>query len=136
MIVEDYQMGFFKSHDYTMNLLEAGRIEKLLVQIHVTWYGLLLVPSVLISLASLSGKWVPSFLWDLSVIQAGYFMAGQTILIFGCLHWEMPPELKGNAGDLIFWAINGIPIAASILQVVLLSPYRRFNSCLVKCDFD
>ncbi|CAG7726297.1 unnamed protein product, partial [Allacma fusca] len=55
-------------------------------------------------------------------IQAGYFVGGQSLLIFGSLHWEMPPELKGNAGDLIFWAINVIPIAASILQVVLLAP--------------
>jgi len=68
LIVEDYETGFFRSHDYTMNLLEAGSVEKLLVQIHVNLYELVLLPTVLISLASLSGKWVPAFLWDLSLI--------------------------------------------------------------------
>ncbi|CAG7734220.1 unnamed protein product, partial [Allacma fusca] len=46
---------------------------------------------------------------------------GQSALIFGSLFWEMPPELRANPGDLIFWAVNVIPIAASILQVILLA---------------
>ncbi|CAG7635718.1 unnamed protein product [Allacma fusca] len=55
-------------------------------------------------------------------MQTGCFAGGQSVLIFGSLFWEMPPELRANPGDLIFWAINVIPIAASILQVILLAP--------------
>ncbi|CAG7821578.1 unnamed protein product [Allacma fusca] len=57
-------------------------------------------------------------------MQAGCFVGGQSLLIFACLFWKMPPELKGNAGGLIFWIINIILVAASILQVAYLASFK------------
>jgi len=85
--------------------------------VQIFLYIFIALPSLAICILSQFSSQKPSYLWELSIIQASLIVTGQFYFIAAAFFWKTPKELQISPYNAVFWVINLIPVLAALMQL-------------------